>query len=129
MSLAIFILRRCSPLVPRTSALAPVLIGVRRSERPWVRPPIDEEILTGDVAGLLAAKVGAGVAELVGVAEAARRNRFHARGVHFLNWLALCLCGGDDGALQPVGVERTRQQVVDGDVVRHGLAGNAGHEA
>ena len=50
---------------------APVRAGrLTRSERPGIRAAVDQEVLPGDVARLRAAEVGAGVAELLRVAEA-----------------------------------------------------------
>src|SRR6266705_5729572 len=83
---------------------------------------VNQEILAGDVARLHAAKIGAELAELLGRAEAARRNRFLDVPPHLLHGLAFLLRGELGVALQPVGPEAPGEQVVDRDVVRDGRA-------
>src|SRR5882672_2348734 len=98
-------------------------------ERAGVDAAVDEEILPGDVARLRAAQVGAQVAELLGRAEAARGNRllevpldlFHAQAFFLRVELRI--------ALQAVGPESAREDVVDGDVGGHGLACQSRDEA
>src|SRR5881396_647528 len=91
-----------------------------RSERAGVDAAVDQEILAGDVARLHAAKIGAELAELLGRAEAARRNRFLDVPPHLFHGFALLLRGELGVALQPVGPEAPGEQVVDRDVVRDG---------
>src|SRR6266849_8059672 len=98
-------------------------------ERAGIDAAVDQEILSGDVARLDAAQVGAELAELLGRAEAARRNRFLDVPPHLFDGLALLLRGELGVALQPVGPEAPREQVVDRDVVRDGLAREPRHEA
>src|SRR6266705_246280 len=90
---------------------------------------VDQEILAGDVARLDAAQVRAQLAALLGRAEAARRNRFLEFPPHLFHGLALFLRGDLGVALQPVGPETHREQVVDRDVVRGGRAREARDEA
>src|SRR5579872_1793130 len=84
---------------------------------------VEQDVLSGDEARLGAAQEGAGEPELLGLAEAPRRIELGPFGQHLIH--------GDTTAFgfrlghraaQPVGVERSRQQPIDGDVVDHGLA-------
>src|SRR2546425_9338151 len=78
-------------------------------ERAGIDAAVDQEILSGDVARLDAAQVGAELAELLGRAEAAGRNRFLDVPPHLFHGLALLLRGELGVALQPVGPEAPRR--------------------
>src|SRR5574340_945115 len=99
------------------------------SERARIRPAVEQQVLAGDEAGVGAAQEGAGVAEFGRVAEAAGGIGVHARAAHLLVGLAARLGARHERGLQAIGVERPGQQVVDGDVVLHGLARQSGDEA
>src|SRR6266702_7731970 len=100
-----------------------------RSERAGVDAAVDQEILARDVARLHAAQKGAQLAELLGRADTARRNRLLDVPPHLFHGLAFLLRGELGVALQPVGPEAPGEQVVDRDVVRDGRARLARHEA
>src|SRR5207302_8933126 len=99
------------------------------SERPRVSTAVEQQILAGNVTCLRAAQVGAGIAELLDAAEAARRVRLGARLAQLLVALAARLGVVLEVRAQPVGVERAGQQVIDGHVVAHGFARQPGDEA
>ena len=83
---------------------------------PWVRPPVNQDVLPGDEAGLLAAQKRAGLTKLIGVAKALRGGQFFA-GLHQRVHTLACFLGQAlEGDAQAVGVKRTGQEVVDGDV-------------
>src|SRR5947207_13308275 len=87
----------------------------QRLVRPRILPAVHQQVLAGDVARMRAAQEGAGGAELLRRAEAAGRVHLGA-GLELL-FVALAALGGARlvGAAQAVGVERARQQAVDGD--------------
>ncbi|KAG1254265.1 hypothetical protein G6F65_017109 [Rhizopus arrhizus] len=97
-------------------------------ERTGVGAAVDQQVLPGEVTGLYAAQEGAGGAEFVRRAEAAGGNLLAAALGHFAGVAILARTVGEVGA-QAVGVELAGQQVVDGDVVGHGAARQAGDEA
>src|SRR5882724_9038092 len=82
------------------------------SESSWKNAAVEQDVLPGDEAGVGRAQERAGRAELVGLAEPARRDRRHALLQRLVDGDALLL-GGDlvDGA-EPIGVERTRQHEI-----------------
>src|SRR5262249_44919502 len=100
----------------------------RGSERPREGAAVDQQVLAGDVAGLCRAQERAGGAELVGRAEAFRRNRGGARRDGLVDQHALLLGIRLDVGAQPVGVEGAGQQKIDGDVRSRDRSGDAGHE-
>src|SRR6267378_1629835 len=99
------------------------------SERPRVGAAVQQQILAGNVTRLRAAQIGAGIAEFLDAAEAARRVRLGAGLAQLLVAPAARLGVELEVRAQPVGVERAGQQVVDGHVVAHGLARQPGDEA
>src|SRR5205823_6835938 len=99
------------------------------SERPRIGAAVQQQVLAGNVTRLRAAQVGAGIAEFLDAAEAARRVRLGAGLAQLLVALAARLGVELEVRAQPVGVERAGQQVVDGHVVAHGLARQPGDEA
>src|SRR3954470_13992398 len=100
-----------------------------KSECTGVRPAIDEEVLAGDIARLRAAQISARIAELGRVAESPGRDGLEALGGGFLFAEAARLREAGQRLARAVGEEGTGQEVVDGDVVPHGLARHAGDEA
>src|SRR6202165_230749 len=92
------------------------------SERAWEGAAIEQDVLSGDEPGLGAAKECAGEAKFLRVAEAPggielgafRQNLFHEQP----SLVRVSL----RGAAQAIGVERARQQAVDGHIGDHGLA-------
>src|SRR6266849_665089 len=90
---------------------------------------VDQEVLAGDVARLDAAQIGAELAELLGRAEAAGRNRLLPLALDLLGRLALLLRGKLGVADEPVGPEAPGKDIVDRDVVRDRFAGEARDEA
>src|SRR6266851_6412163 len=99
------------------------------SIRTRVLAAVHQQVLAGDIARVRAAQEGAGRAEFLGRAEAA--GRIHLGAGRVLIVIALAALGGARlvSAAQPIGVERTGQQAVDGDAVPDSDAGHAGHEA
>src|SRR6266852_8174925 len=77
-----------------------------------------------------AAPVRACLSEFLGIAEASGRIELGAFGQQLVDrdaaLLRVNLC---DRAAQAVGIERSRQQAIDGDVIDHGLACNACDES
>src|SRR3954467_15190751 len=90
---------------------------------------VEEKILAGDEARLRAAQIGAGGAELLDGAEALGRVGLGARLAQLLAALAARRGIEIEVGAQPVGLERARQQAVDGHVMAYGLAREAGDEA
>src|SRR4051794_1982893 len=89
---------------------------------------VEQEVLARDVAGLRAAKVGAGIAEFLDRAEAAGRVGLGANLSELVRRLSRLLRVELEVAAQPVGLERAGQEIVDGHVLAHGLAREAGDE-
>src|SRR6267142_5818905 len=83
----------------------PPVADPRVLESAGVDAAVDEEILPGDIAGLGAAQIGAQVAEFLGRAEAARRDRFFKIPLDLLDGLALLLRVELGVALQTIGPE------------------------
>ena len=78
---------------------------------------VNQDVLTGDETGVLAAQKRTGLAKLIGVAKALGGSQFFAgfsQGLNALTGFAGRTC---QGGFQAVGVKRPRQEVVDGDVV------------
>src|SRR5215472_17039288 len=90
--------------------------GTSGSERAREHAAVDQQVLSGDVAGRGRAQERTGGAELVRRAEAPGRNRGGACGCDLVDRGALLLGGGLDVRAQAVGVEGARQQAIDGDV-------------
>src|SRR5579863_10204197 len=87
---------------------------------------VEQDVLSGDETRLGAAQKRASKAEFFGLAKTPGGIEFGALCQHFVHGDAAFLSFRlGDRAAQPVGVERTRQQAVDGDVVDHSLARNA----
>src|ERR1700674_4297984 len=99
-------------------------------KRAGERAAVEQDILAGDKACLGAAQKRAGEAKFLGIAEASGGIEFRPFRQHLIHtdtaFLGFRLC---NRAAQPVGIEWTRQQAIDGDVVDHGLARKAGDEA
>src|SRR5436190_5859874 len=99
------------------------------SQRARERAAIEQDVLTGDEAGLVGAEESAREAKLLGIAEAAGRVLLGAFRQPRLVRDATLLRLGLGGVAQAVGEEWSRQQAVDGDVVDDGLARKSGDEA
>lgn len=103
------------------------LIG---SKRPRKTPAVDQDILAVDVACMLAAEEGAGFAELFGVTKALGWKRCDAGGFDVFCGFAHFGRLRGEIAFQAVGIENTRQQVIDRDALGgEAGAGDASHEA
>src|SRR5687767_3848695 len=103
---------------PRISApRAPAMRRTSTLERSRVGTAVHQQILPRNEAGLGAAEIGAGIAELLGAAEAASGIGIGAHLAQLGGGLAGFLGVEFQVGTQPVGLERARQQVVDGDVV------------
>src|SRR5689334_7721568 len=76
---------------PHAISAARIAGSSPESEGAGICPAVDQPVLPGDVARLLAAQPGAGSAELVAGAEAARRHRRDALGARLLDRDLLCL--------------------------------------
>src|SRR3954454_19759341 len=94
---------------------APECASLERAwlESPWKDAAVEEDVLPGDEAGMGRAQECAGRAELVGLAEAARRDRPDAVLQRLFEGDALLLRGDLVVGAQPIGVERARQHEVD----------------
>src|SRR3546814_15792768 len=79
---------------------------------------VEQQVLSGDVAGPGAAQEGRGVAELGRIAGPPGRHRCHPLGMHGIVRLALGLRGGVYAGAVAVGVEVAGEDGVDGDVDR-----------
>jgi len=90
---------------------------------------VEQDILPGHVACLGTAKECTNRAKLFARAEALRGNLAAARLEGFVNALSRCFRGGSHGLLEAIGVELPRKQIVDGHIMRNGLACEAGDEA
>src|SRR6185437_13406544 len=86
-------------------------------ERAVEHAAVDQQILSGDVAGLRRAQERRRRAEFIRFAEAPRRDGSDAGLGGFLEAHALLLGGLGERAAQAVGVERAGQDIVDGDIV------------
>src|SRR6185312_804612 len=96
-----------------------------RLQRPRESAAVEQDVLPGDEAGLGAAQKGAGEAEFLGITEAAGRIEFGAISQNLLGRDAALLGLALRRREQTIGLERSGQQAVDGDVVDHGLARQA----
>src|SRR2546423_14489583 len=93
-----------------------------------IRATVEQQVLPGDEARLRAAKVGAGVAELRRVALPAGGNVAQPLAERLLLAQAHLLRERGDGGPIPDRPEEAREQVIDGHVVLHRLAPEAGDE-
>src|SRR6185369_7557837 len=93
------------------------------SVRAGVGPPVNQDVLSDDVAGALAAKESARRTELLGRAKALGRNGVAAPFGYGLQRLAGFLGKATQRCLEPVGIESARQQVVDRHVGGRELVG------
>src|ERR1700760_237646 len=100
----------------RSMRMALLMVG-SPSEGAGEGAAVGQHVLAGQVGRMHAAQEGADGAELGGIAEAAGGDRLLARGADRLDVLAGLLGGADHRALQAVGVEGARQQVVEGDAL------------
>src|SRR6202012_2585107 len=104
--------------------------AVPASHRAGISTAVEQEVLASDKTGLGAAQECAGEPKLLGVADTAGGIVLAALGDQLIDRDALLRSlGYGDWPAQAVGVERARQQAVDGDVVDHGFARDAGDKA
>src|SRR5579864_7215006 len=89
---------------------------------------VDQDILSGDVAGLRRAQKRTRRAELVGRADALGRHRFDALGETCIVADVALLHRRLDVGAEAVGVENSRQDEIDGDVGGGDRAGDPGQE-
>src|SRR5688572_26252942 len=94
-----------------------------------VSTAIQDNVLAGEVTGLGAAHEGAELAEFLGRAKTAGGILQPPLLSDGLNALAAYLGRSREGRAQPVRFERSRQQVVDRDIVTGDLPRDAGDEA
>src|SRR5579875_3258284 len=106
---------------PRHDPLPPPPPRPAGLQRARIGATVKQQVLAGDEPGLRAAQKGAGGAELLGRAEAAGRVLLLPLPPHLLERAAGALGHRRHVGAQAVGVERPRQQIVDRDVVAHGL--------
>src|ERR1700730_15574958 len=107
-------------------AFAPLYLAEARRERCRVRSAVEQNVLTGDVAGMDAAQKSTGLPELRGSAESLGGNLRHGlRGRRGL-WFPGFLGGIGEAVAQALGVETARQQIIDGDVLVREFAGHSG---
>src|SRR5262249_21323621 len=99
------------------------------SIRPRIAAAVDQQVLTGDEAGVGGAQECAISAELGRAAVAARRVGGGALAPELLEARAAALQQRAHMPLLGVAVEDAGQQIVDGDVARHRLAGEPADEA
>ncbi|MGY4282393.1 hypothetical protein ACVWXO_001613 [Bradyrhizobium sp. LM2.7] len=114
---------------PGHDEVSKIFCVVMNLQRPGEGATVEQKVLPGDEAGLGAAQEGAGIAELVGLAEAAGGVELGALSQDLLRRDTALVGFGLRGSGQAVGLERAGQQAVDGDVVDHGLARKAGDES
>src|SRR5260221_13337502 len=94
-----------------------------------IRSAVQQDVLTGEVRGVDAAEKSTGLSELRGSAESPGGNLCHRLLRQGGLWLPGLLGGGGEAAAQALGVETARQEIVDGDVLVGGFAGDARHES
>src|SRR5215472_8958717 len=104
-------------------------IGANALERTREGATVEQDVLSGDEAGLCAAQEGAKQSELLGIAEAAGGVLLGALGKQLVRRNTALVGFRFRRAAQPVGCKRSRQQAVDGHVVDDRLARNACDEA
>src|SRR5580704_13613639 len=93
-----------------------VIARISWSERAGENAAVDENVLSGNVAGVRRAKESAHGAEFVGLADAARRYGGDALGEGCVVADLLFLHGGLDIGPEAIGLEYAGQHEVDGDV-------------
>src|SRR5262249_1848786 len=110
----------------------PLGLCLRAEKRAGESPAVDEDILSGDIAGLRRAEERAGRAEFIGLADAFRRHGRKTLGERRLRAQAFLLPHRLDVTTQSVGAEDAGQHEIDGDVggdERGSYAGEKGGEA
>src|SRR5947208_14708019 len=99
-----------------------------RSQRARICAAIDEDVLSSDEAGMDRAEERAGRAEAGKIAEALGRDALDALKFCLLVIDALALGGGAQHRLEPVGLERAGQEVVDRYIMLRHRTRHAGKE-
>src|SRR3984957_18323226 len=111
-----------APGPSNTASSAPRLQSARKGAA------VNQEILTGDIAGLRRAKKRAGRAEFIGIADPPGRNRGHPLGERSFGADAPLLHGGLDIGLKAISREHAGQEEIDRHVGAGDAAGDAGEE-
>src|SRR5262245_9204711 len=86
------------------------------------RAAVDTEIVASNKAGVRGAEEGASRAELVRLADASGWYAGNPLRARLVRSRVVALCRSNEDRAQPVGLERTGQQEVDGDIMPYDVA-------